>query len=167
MKQLLQQRKNNVLNIYDWWAKKNITCALSALNMKNDLSTTCDFFNFTIADGVKVDQLSIDNLIDITILLTKLVESKRPYMILCALKSIDQLYKFHSDDIIKAKKALQVCSDANSEDRKVKYDKIIEFFAFVKSSPIIAKAEESSNDVALVLKKITANLAYLLKECGC
>jgi hypothetical protein len=48
--------------ILNWWNKGNITSAINALNMMNDMSVVMDVLNNTFAENQRIDMLNYENI---------------------------------------------------------------------------------------------------------
>ncbi len=48
---VVNRRMSSIKVILNWWNKGNVTSALNALNMMNDMSVIMDVINYTFADN--------------------------------------------------------------------------------------------------------------------
>ena len=60
---VIGRRISSIKVILSWWSKGNITSAINALGMMNDISIVTDVINATFANNIKIELLTYDNLI--------------------------------------------------------------------------------------------------------
>lgn len=90
---VVQRRMSSIKVILNWWNKGNITSAINALNMMNDVSVVMDVINNTFAENQKIDMLNYENIAQILPHTTKLVNSKYETHILAGLKATQNILK--------------------------------------------------------------------------
>jgi len=86
--------------ILNWWNKGNVTSAINALNMMNDMSVVMDVLNNTFAENQRIDMLNYDNIAQILPHATGLVNSKYETHILAGLKSTMNILKSFGPQIL-------------------------------------------------------------------
>ena len=59
---VVQRRMSSIKVILNWWNKGNITSAINALNMMNDMSVVMDVLNNTFAENQRIDMLNYENI---------------------------------------------------------------------------------------------------------
>ena len=79
--------------ILNWWNKGNITSAINALNMMNDMSVVMDVLNNTFAENQRIDMLNYENIPAIIPHTISLVNSKYDTHILAGLKATLNILK--------------------------------------------------------------------------
>lgn len=169
IKQALQRRKNNALTLLSWWEKSNgdLSPTIKALMTINDIATMSDFFNFTFAIGLKVESLTLDNLVDVIPLIGKVLNTKYDHFIVTALKTLEQVYKCHSNNIIQAKKfPSNGPVDIAREERMKKYDVIVGHLFNISQSQQFQSMQTKQGEIGILSQQMDANLKYLNKECN-
>ncbi len=94
---IVAKRQSNIGLIQKYWNQGDVTSALSALNMMNDLSVVVDVFNSTFADEKNNTPLSLDHAIVILPLALGLVKAKYDCYIQAGLRTIDNVFKRFGD----------------------------------------------------------------------
>lgn len=79
--------------ILKWWNQGNITSAINALNMMNDVSVVMDILNNTFAENQRIDMLNFENIAHIIPHAIQLVNSKYETHILAGLKSTQNILR--------------------------------------------------------------------------
>ena len=59
---VVSRRMSSIKVILNWWNKGNVTSAISALNMMNDMSVVMDVLNNTFAENQRIDMLNYENI---------------------------------------------------------------------------------------------------------
>lgn len=59
---VVSRRMGSIKVILNWWNKGNVTSAINALNMMNDMSVVMDVLNNTFAENQRIDMLNYENI---------------------------------------------------------------------------------------------------------
>lgn len=97
---VMQRRLDQVKVIMNWWNKGNITSAINALSMQNEISVTMDVLNATFARNQRLDLFNYDNIAAILPHATNLVNSRYETHVLCGLRTVLNILKHFSEPMI-------------------------------------------------------------------
>ena len=152
--------------ILNWWNKGNVTSALNALNMMNDMSVIMDVINYTFADNQKMDVLTYDHIVQILPHTTSLVNSKYETHISAGLKATSNILKAFGQQMI-ALKTTQVGTgvDLAREDRIKKCDLCVDQFHKFMASKGFQKALKRKGEIQERSSVLHSELNYFLTKC--
>ena len=93
------RRLSSIKVILNWWTKGNISSAINALSMMQDLSVIMDVINHTFADNQKIQCLNYDNISQILPHCSSLINSKYETHITTGLKAVQNILHFYQGQI--------------------------------------------------------------------
>lgn len=126
---VISRRADQVKVIINWWNKGDVTSAINALSMQNDLSVSMDVLNVTFAQNHRIEMLNYENVANVIPHCINLVNSKYETHILTGLKSILNILRQFSPKLIQLKQMpLGREVDLAREERLRKADLCIEQF---------------------------------------
>lgn len=165
MVSVMQRRLDQIKVIMNWWAKGNITSAINALSMQNDLSVAMDVLNATFAKNQRIDLLNYDNITAILPHAINLVNSKYETHILCGLRTSYNILKHFSEPMISIKTTPVARGvDLAREERINKVDNCIEQFFKLNQAKGYQKAHTRQGEVQEEAQRVKNLLLHLLNK---
>lgn len=166
MMAIANKRIGNVNLILNYWNRGEITTALSAISMINDLSVTMDVFNYTFSNGFALHLLTLDHATSVLPLALTLVRSKYECHVQVGLRTIDNVHRQFSEAIRSARTVpLFPGVDLAREERLKKGDQCLKQFKIIQEDAAMHKIAGKGNDLGKQATKVLNNLSYLLKSC--
>jgi len=160
------KRMGHVTLILNYWNRGEVTNALAAINMINDLSVTMDVFGYTFANGYGLHLLTLDHAAIILSLALTLVHSKYECYVQVGLRTIDNIFKQFSEKI---RSALTVPLlggvDLAREERLKKSDLCLKQFKLILEDAGMKKIANKQSELGTQAAKVMNSLSYLLKAC--
>ena len=124
---VISRRTDSVKVIINWWNKGQVSSAINALNMQNDLSVSMDILSFTLAQNSRVNTLKTENVTSVMPQIISLTNSKYETHLMAGLSSSLNLLRHFGQGMIDLKMAPvnQREVDLAREDRIRKVDECI------------------------------------------
>ena len=101
--QVVSRRADQVKVVINWWNKGDVTSAINALSMQNDLSVSMDVLNVTFAKNNRLDMLNYENVAAVVPHTINLVNSKYETHIMTGLQSVLNILRNFGPKIIQLK----------------------------------------------------------------
>ena len=86
--------------IINWWNKGQVTSAINALNMQNDLGLTMDVINATLSQNCRFDTLKTESATSFMPQVCILLESKYQNHLMAGMKAALNLLRHFSPGLI-------------------------------------------------------------------
>ena len=97
---MVSRRADQVKVVINWWNKGDLTSAINALSMQNDLSVSMDVLNVTFAKNNRLDMLNYENVAAVVPHTINLVNSKYETHIMTGLQSVLNILRSFGPKII-------------------------------------------------------------------